>query len=77
MLKALLFALILTFSAPQTETEYRLITKIQPYSEEIDIVTVSDANGNESQFYADTHAFMGGSYAKVTADRYGRIIDAQ
>lgn len=77
MLKVLLLALILTFSAPQTETEYRLITEIERYSDDLDIVTVSDANGNESQFYADTHTFMGGSFVKVTTDRCGRIIDAQ
>lgn len=77
MLKVLLLALILTFSAPKTETEYRLITEIERYSDDLDIVTVSDVNGNESQFYADTHTFMGGSFAKITIDRYGRIIDAQ
>lgn len=77
MLKVLLLALILTFSTPQTETEYMQIMEIQPYSAELDVVTVSDANGNESQFYADTHTFMGGSFVKVTTDRCGRIIYAQ
>ena len=81
-MKAVIIAIVICFlftpiRETKTTTEYMQITEIQPYSAELDVVTVCNANGDESQFFADTHTFIGGDFIKVTIDHEGRVIDAQ
>lgn len=76
MMKLLVIALIaltVGFTPSQRRSEYMLITDIQPYSAGVDLVTVCDGDGDESQFFADSYTYMGGSFCKVTVEN-GKIV---